>query len=753
MAEQHEKPRRSFSEAARREAIALTERVAEALRGRPVVRGVTIDAPTSRDLDDAIWLEREEQGGYRLDISIADVGAFVTPELTPDLDQTAFQRSFTRYFAQGNAPMLPRQLSEYHLSLLEGQPRPTITLSIPFDAKLHQAEPIIRRTVLTSSRRLSYQQVDTEIAFPLSEVAPMLQEVFHLAQRLYQLRRKQGALALYDLVAGWATTEEGVLFRLPTGQRHQAHLIIQECMILANQTQAHYLAERGIPALYRNHAARAVAPQRQELRDLLESAVAHPEQINPERVRATVTLALERACYAPTVAGHFGLNLPAYLHSTSPLRRYADLINQRILAAVLQEAPLPYSSRDLEAIATRVNAAEEEMKEAKLAYFRGTYDEQLRGMIASGAQDQDTSARPLGELDAGHFHSVLRMAAEAQVLRPDVEYELLRRLGAELLGAHDLFTILFRFQPSGAAWEPAKQASLAWLQNHPHVAPSLLVMGQQSLGWGEPHWEITTRGQAREGNFQARAQMSITGQQYTSSWHTSNQKARAKQVAGAELLARIAGVEITPAARVAPESTQKSSPAPASIPSSEAESPAASTQKLPNYKGQLQERTHNQGWDQPTYRELERAGPPHAPTFSVEVSATVDGRSYTAEGTGPTKLQAEQQSAGRLLQALPAQAETPPTELPARARTQAVAVLQEMVQRKAIRSAAYSYEQSGPPHSPTFTCRCVVTTQDSAVVEEQAQGSTKKVAAQSAAFLVLSVLLPNDSLLHLDDEG
>ncbi len=752
MAEQHEKQRRSFSEAAQREATAVSERVAEGLTGRPVVQGVTIDAPTSRDLDDAIWLEREAHGGYRLDISIADVGALVTSELTPALDQAAFQRSFTRYFAQGNAPMLPRPLSEDHLSLLEGQPRPTITLSIPFDAKLHQGEPVIRRTALTSSRRLTYQQVDQEIAYPLDDVALMLQDAFRLAKRLFQLRRKRGALALYDLETGWATTEEGVLFQLPTGQRHKAHLIIQECMILANQTLAHYLAERGIPALYRNHAARAIAPERKALRELLEGAVIHPEQINPERVRATVTLALERARYAPTVAGHFGLNLPAYLHATSPLRRYADLVNQRILAAVLREEPLPYTSRDLETIADQANAAEEEMKEAKQAYFRGTYDDQLRGMIASEAQDQETSTRSLDELDAGHFHSVLRMAAEAGILRGDVEHEVLRRLEDEGLGAHDLFTVLFRFQPSVEAWERVKQASLAWLQSHPHAAPSLLVMGQQSLGWGEPEWETTTRGQAREGNFQARARLAIAGQQYTSSWHASSQKARAKQAAGAELLARIAGVETTPTDLEALESTQQSSSVPAPISSGEAESSTAGKQKLPNYKGQLQERAHTQGWDIPTYRERERAGPPHAPVFTVEASIAIPGRIHTAEGTGPTKIQAEQEAAWRLLQELP-HSERKSAALPARASTQAVNILQEMAQCNEIRSATYSYEQAGPPHAPIFTCTCQVTALGGRIIQEQAQRSTKRAAAQAAAFLVLSALILNDSPSHRDDEG
>ena len=124
-----------------------------------------------------------------------------------------------------------------------------------------------------------------------------------------------------------------------------------------------------------------------------------------------------------------------------------------------------------------------------------------------------------------------------------------------------------------------------------------------------------------------------------------------------------------------------------------------------------------------------------------------------AEGTGPTKIQAEQEAAWRLLQVLPDSEMTKPTALPARASTQATSVLQEMVQRQEIRSATYFYEQAGPPHAITFTCRCVVTALDGGTVQEQAQGPTKRATAQAAAFLVLSSLLSNDSLSHMDDGG
>jgi len=219
------------------------------------VKGITIDGPSSGDLDDAFWLEREPQGGYRLQVSIADVGSLITPHTTPALDETAFQRSFTRYYADRNTPVLPRELSEGALSLLQGQPRPTITISIPFDTHLRAGEPQIQRTALCNERRFAYGEVDEEIDHPRTTFAPMLQDAYHLAWRLLQARRAKGALALYDLNTGWITTEEGSLIRLPEGQRHKAQIIIQEWMIVTNQSLALYFAQQGLPALYRNHAA------------------------------------------------------------------------------------------------------------------------------------------------------------------------------------------------------------------------------------------------------------------------------------------------------------------------------------------------------------------------------------------------------------------------------------------------------------------------------------------------------------------
>jgi ribonuclease R len=220
-------PRPQHTEETEREAAAIITRLPKALQSRTVVRGITIDSPTSKDLDDAFWLERDVGGGYRLAISIADVGSFVTTE-TQALDRAAQQRAFTRYLAEHQVPMLPRFLSEDALSLLPEQVRPAITLSIPLDERLHPEAPSILPTVVCSERRFSSEEVDRELTQPHTAFAPMLQEAVHLATALLERRRATGALAFYDLHQGWATTEEGLLFRLHERERHQGHILIQE---------------------------------------------------------------------------------------------------------------------------------------------------------------------------------------------------------------------------------------------------------------------------------------------------------------------------------------------------------------------------------------------------------------------------------------------------------------------------------------------------------------------------------------------
>src|SRR4051812_27964448 len=117
------------------------------VKERPLVRGVTIDGPFSKDLDDAIWLTRLE-GGWLLEVSIADVASGIP--LGSEIDIEARKRGFTRYYATGNDPMVPRGLAEDSLSLWVGKERNTITVAIPIGKDMELGIPIIRETRLVS---------------------------------------------------------------------------------------------------------------------------------------------------------------------------------------------------------------------------------------------------------------------------------------------------------------------------------------------------------------------------------------------------------------------------------------------------------------------------------------------------------------------------------------------------------------------------------------------------------------------------
>ncbi len=741
MAFQPEKNKRASSSAALAEAEAVSRSINEHLAGRAVAQGITIDNPTSLDLDDAFWIERLPQGGYQLQVSIAEVGSWITPHQTPALDRAAFRRAFTRYERNRYHPMLPKSLSEDQLSLLEGCLRPAITITLLLDTQLRLGESHIAQTALRSRKRLSYDAVERELEHPQTTLAPMLQLAYEIAQGLFHGRRLRGALAAYDLPTGWITTEDGLLRTLGAAERPRAQFIPAEFMILANQAFAHFFASRGLLALYRNHKATAIAPERFALLQLLDTAVQHPTPGSAERIRATFQLAMERARYAPTVEGHFGLNLPAYVHMTSPIRRYPDLVNQRILLAALNGESPPYLRAELEQIAEAVNRREQEVKEARGNHFLALHDRRIERLAAGDVKNEKASSQSLARLDAKTFHSIIRITAESQMLFPTVEQEILSRLEARQLYAHDLFTLLFRFSTSGAAWERVKAAALQSLARTPEHASSMLLMGQHALGWSSPSYEFSSAQVEQTSFFQARASVSFGGLAYASSWQQAPQKGRAKQLASAELLLQIAG-----------------KPSEAFLASLEDERPTDSLSNdtgqlpesfvavlsgdpvLPNYKGQLLEEAQARHWVRPVYVEQGRSGPPHAPLFSVEGTVIGHGKHYSACGEGTTKAQAEQNAAQKILQLLPAQPQETPIPAAHAHKQPARNVLHEMQQKALIKSIVYSYERSGREHDGMFTCTCTVMTADDRPLAETGTGTTKRQAAQEAAIQLVARL-------------
>lgn len=431
---------------------------------RPQVQGLTIDGPTSRDLDDAIHLETTPAGGIA-SIHIADVAELVTVGST--LDKVALARTQTRYLRRGNIPMLPPALSEDKLSLLEGQPRPTLTVRVTLN---HQAEiqtTEIFESWLVSAKRFSYEQVDRVCQSPAHPFYEPLQLCQTWAERLNQERRSQGAIGGQLNASGFWVDENGAVIS-PNAKRFHAQLIIQEFMILANRAVAHWFAERDVLALYRNHTARTIAPERKQIMQALLTTG------SMELVRQKLQNWLNKAEYSPTLVGHFALNLTAYCHFTSPIRRLADLLNHRIIKALIHEQPHPYRKFELEQLCTYI-ATHAQQEEAVTKEFykqrdQQKYQKQLEGKAATAA---------LAALSDKEFSNLVKHAAKENDFEP-IQAAALLRLQQDQLSVQSLYLLLIH---SG---ELALQRQiLAALQHRPEDATSLLVMATDQ----EPDWD------------------------------------------------------------------------------------------------------------------------------------------------------------------------------------------------------------------------------------------------------------------------
>ncbi len=413
-------------------------------------------------------------------------------------------------------------------------------------------------------------------------------------------------------------------------------------------------------------------------------------------------------------------------------------MNQRILLAALQNARPPYSKAELVSIAEAVNRKEEVVKEARQNHYLALHDRHIEKLVASESGDSIASGRSLTRLDARTFHSVIRIVAEGQVLFPAIEEEILRRLEARQLYAHDLFTLLFRFNTSGPAWERVRKAALQKLANTPEHAVSILLMGQHTLGWSVPTFEFSDSLKAHPSGFLARVSVSIADQMYVSAWQQAPQKSQAKQLASVEVLARIAGKESEVfSAGTGGESPESSASNDLRSLVDVATQVVSKNPTLPNYKGQLVELVQALRWDLPAYVERGRSGPPHAPLFSVEGMVSGDGRHYSTQGEGTTKAQAEQHAARQLLQLIPQLPVKPPIPVAPAEKPTARSSLHEMQQKGRIRTISYTYEHAGQEHEGMFTCTCTVVDVASQSLTATGQGTTKRQAAQEASLEML----------------
>jgi ribonuclease R len=350
-----------WPEAVEAEVREFHEEVAESDKaGRTDLRGlplVTIDGEDARDFDDAVYCERTPSG-WRLIVAIADVSHYVKPGT--GLDREAENRGNSVYFPERVIPMLPEVLSNGLCSLNPEVDRLCMACDMHISAQGKITRSRFLEAVMRSHARLTYTMAaamivegDKSLRRRYQALVPHLEELHRLYQVLRGAREARGAI-------DFESTETRIVFgphrkieRIVPLVRNDAHKLIEECMIAANVASARFLVRHRMPTLFRVHGA-PDAEKVEELREFLgELGLPLSRSKNPnardyaallEKVRGrpdehlinTVLLrSLPRAEYSPQNIGHFGLAHDKYLHFTSPIRRYPDLLVHRAIRHVL----------------------------------------------------------------------------------------------------------------------------------------------------------------------------------------------------------------------------------------------------------------------------------------------------------------------------------------------------------------------------------------------------------------------------------
>jgi ribonuclease R len=369
----------AFSRRAEAQARALPDTVREDdAKGRRDLRDlhfVTIDGETAKDFDDAVYAVREGKG-FRLWVAIADVSHYVRHG--DALDQDARERGTSVYFPRRVIPMLPEKLSNGLCSLNPQVDRLAMVCEMALTAAGTVARYEFYPALFRSHARLTYTEVWAKLA--AGKAITHLATLYEAFKALHAARSQRGAIDFETIETRMEFDAHGKIRRIVAEPRNDAHRLIEECMLAANVCAGQFLAARGQPALYRVHDVPAedkVSALREFLAEL-GLALSGGDKPRPkdyaqliERIKGRPDFALlqtillrsmKQAVYTPENVGHFGLAFDAYVHFTSPIRRYPDLLVHRAIKAAL--ASRRYAEVDWEALGRHCSETERRADEA-----------------------------------------------------------------------------------------------------------------------------------------------------------------------------------------------------------------------------------------------------------------------------------------------------------------------------------------------------------------------------------------------------
>ena len=344
---------------------------------------ITIDGSNAKDLDDAVYVEKTDSG-YKLYVSIADVSYYVKEGT--ELDLEALKRGNSIYLVDRVIPMLPRKLSNNLCSLNPDEDKLTFTVEIDFDAKGKVIRNDFYKSVIKSKYRMTYSDVnkifegDEKLVKEYGPIHNLLNEMLTLSHIIRSTKKRRGSIDFELPEIKVLLDEEGAVESVELRSRGEAERIIEDFMVAANEVVAEKLFWEEIPAIYRVHED----PDRSKISALNESlvkfgySIKNLDDLHPGKFQAIIEKttglpegylihklilrAMQRARYANRNMGHFGLASRYYLHFTSPIRRYSDLVVHRMLGKSLErfikEKEKGKYSAEFEVVAAAVSKTE-----------------------------------------------------------------------------------------------------------------------------------------------------------------------------------------------------------------------------------------------------------------------------------------------------------------------------------------------------------------------------------------------------------
>ena len=391
------------------------------LRSEPIF---TIDSAETKDIDDAISIKATETG-FELGVHIADVSYYVRPGTR--LNEEAFARATSVYYASSVAPMLPKELSNGVCSLNEGEDRLAFSCLMQLDAQGRVQSYRFAKTLIRSRVKGVYKEINALLAGTAEEcVAQRYREVsgeFAAMKQLYRKRvaqrKARSAMELETKEGKLILNDAGVCVGVECRERGVSECMIEEFMLLANECAAHLGRTEKLPFVYRVHEQpdpdkvntlvqmlaacgiaakfKKAAPTQRELGQILDEVRGTTLEM---AVNTAVLRSMQKADYQPEPKGHFGLALEDYAHFTSPIRRYPDLSIHRIMSDWLagvrgeelrrryekfaQDASRQSSERELNAMQTEREAEDCYKAEYMRAHLGESFEGRVSGVTAKG---------------------------------------------------------------------------------------------------------------------------------------------------------------------------------------------------------------------------------------------------------------------------------------------------------------------------------------------------------------------------------